>query len=294
MSGTDAKSRRSSSLVDTEWLAANIGQPDLRVLDCTVVMKKDEAGRWRQGSGRADYAAGHIPGALFVDLKAELSDPESPFGHMLPPPDAFAAVMSRLGVGDETLVAVYSSAVPWWATRLWWMLRAYGHDRVAVLDGGLGKWRHEGRPLTTEVTPVAAASFTPRYRPELVAAKDEVKAAIDEPGTAVVNALSPQLFRGESDLGYGRPGRIATSVNLSALTLVDQETGTYRVDEELAAAVEASVGTEAERTICYCGGAIAATMDAFVLHLLGHDDVAVYDGSLDEWAKDPELPMETG
>ena len=92
---------------------------DLRVLDCTVVMKKDAAGRWRQASGRADYEAGHIPGALFVDLKVELSNPESPFGHMLPPPDAFAAVMSRLGVGDETLVAVYSSAVPWWAKTAW-------------------------------------------------------------------------------------------------------------------------------------------------------------------------------
>jgi thiosulfate/3-mercaptopyruvate sulfurtransferase len=192
------------------------------------------------------------------------------------------------------MVVVYASAVPWWASRLWWMLKANGHDKVAVLDGGLKKWRDEGRAITTDVPTFDAAAFMPRQRPEMIADKARVQAALAADEGAVINALSPQLHRGESDLGYGRPGRIAGSVNLSALALIDQDTGAYLPEGQLRQAVTDELGEITGAAICYCGGGIAATMDALVLDILGHKNVAVYDASLSEWAADHRLPMETG
>ena len=282
-------------LIETEWLADHLADPDLRVIDATVVMRKDSTGAWKPSSGRGAYDKAHIPQAPFVDLLTGLQDANSQFTLMLPPADDFAAAMAALGIGHDNRVVVYASAVPWWATRFWWMLRAYGHDNVAVLNGGLQKWQAEGRPMTDEVRSPAPASFTPRYRPDLVATKDTVLAALADADARVVNALSPQLFTGDSDLGYGRPGRIEGSVNLSALALVDTETWAYLPADTLERAVEDAIGAQSGGdVICYCGGGIAATMDAFVLALLGRDDVAVYDASLQEWAADPSLPMALG
>ncbi len=279
-------------LVATDWLADNLERADVAVIDSSVVMNRTPEGQWQAGSGRAAYEDGHIPGAVFVDLLSELQDRESALDFMLPPPDPFADAMGALGVGGETFVVVYATAVPWWATRLWWMLRAMGHDRVAVLDGGFAKWRAEGRAISSEIPEITPARFTARHRPRRVAGKSQVLAA---GGAAVINALSPQLHSGESDLGYGRPGRIAGSANLSALHLIDPETGLYLPEERLRAAVAAAgIDANAEQAICYCGGGIAATMSAMVLEMLGHPNVAVYDASLREWAADEDLPMETG
>lgn len=281
-------------LVETDWLAEHLDDPDIRVLDCTVEMRKQPDGLWRASSGRTAYEEAHIPNALFVDLLADLKDHQSPLNFMLPPAQQFAAAMGALGIGNDTRVVVYVSAVPWWATRLWWMLRAYGHDHVAVLNGGFQKWKAEDRPTTNTLAAFASTTFTPRFRPELVADKGRVLAALEDKSTCVVNALSPQLFSGESELGYARRGRIKGSVNLSALSLVDHTSGTYLSQAALRQAVRKSVGESSNGFVCYCGGGIAATMDAFVLTLLGYPSVAVYDGSLEEWAADTKLPMEVG
>lgn len=279
-------------LVETDWLAANLD--GVQVLDCTITMTKQPDGGWKAASGRAAFDEGHIPGAQFVDLMTEIKDADSPYNYMLPSTEEFAARMAELGIGNDTQVVVYVSAVPWWATRLWWMLRVFGHEKVAVLNGGLGKWKAEGRALSSETASYSRCEYQAAYQPELVADKGEVKEAIDNGGACVLNALSMQLFTGESDLGYERPGRIAASELLPALNHVDQETGVYRTDSELEAAAKPLGRAKDDRIISYCGGGIAATLNAFVLMKLGYKNVSVYDGSLDEWSADPAMPMEVG
>ncbi len=282
------------ALVNTEWLAAHLDDDDLRIVDASVVMTRTDEGAWKPSSGRGTFEAGHIPGAQFIDLLTEVQDKASGLNFTLPGADDFARDMAARGIGDEHMVVVYATAVPWWATRFWWMLRANGHAKVAVLDGGLDKWRKEGRAVSTEAPVYPSADFTAKRRPELIAEKGDVQAMLAGQSGAVINALSPQLFTGESDLGYGRPGRIAGSVLLSSLGLIDQDSGTYLPDEALRQAVQDGLGDFGGEAICYCGGGIAATMDALVLDLLGHDKVSVYDASLQEWAADESLPMETG
>ncbi len=201
--------------------------------------------------------------------------------------------MERLGVGDETFVVAYDGDSGMWAARLWWMLRTFGHDRVAVLDGGLTAWRAAGRALTADPpAPAASGRFTVRFRPELLAARDEVQAGLEDPSVLLVNALSPELHRGEHGR-YGRPGHIPGSLNVHARSLLGED-GRFLDVETLDAAFAESGALEADRVIAYCGAGISATSDALALALLGRDDVAIYDGSLREWAADPDLPLELG
>ncbi len=281
-------------LAETNWLADHLDDSSVVVLDATIFMRRQDDGQWQAESGRANYDEGHIPGARFVDLLNDWQDKTAPYRYMLPAPNDFAAAAGALGIGNDSRVVIYTAAVPWWATRLWWMFRAMGHDDVAVLNGGLGKWRSEGRPLTTEPPQVSPASFEAKLRPDFVADKARVRAAIEGDAEQVLNALSQQLHTGESDLGYSRPGRIADSDNLSAMAFMDHHSGTYRPTAELANIAADVVMDKDSALICYCGGGIAATMTAFALALTGHENVAVYDGSLEEWSADPAMPMQTG
>jgi thiosulfate/3-mercaptopyruvate sulfurtransferase len=287
-----------SQLVSTDWLAANLGDPSLRVLDCTVFLRPPapDADRraYVQECGHAHWLEGHIPGSAFADLVHDLSDPHDRLPFMMPPARRFAAMMAAYSVGDGSSVVCYDAAGSMWAARVWWMLRAFGFDNAAVLDGGWKKWTLEGRPTESgETSAPPAASFTTRARPELIASKDEVLAAVEGGAACVVNALTPEQHRGDV-APYGRPGRIAGSVNVSARDLVDRETGAYLPWETLRERCVGAGTLGDGRVITYCGGGIAATSTAFVLTLLGKQDVAVYDGSLSEWARDESLPMETG
>jgi thiosulfate/3-mercaptopyruvate sulfurtransferase len=282
-------------LMETDWLEAHLTDPDLRVLDCTVLFDRDEHGR-HLDSGREAWARGHIPGSGFADLMSDLSDPASPLAFMMPSAAQFAEAMSRYGVGDDTRVVLYeASRDRWanmWAARLWWMLRAFGFDQAAVLNGGLHKWTLEGRPMSTEPCRYPPAHFTARLRPELMADKRDVLAAIGDSGTCLINALTAEEHAGTIAY-YGRPGRIPASVNVPTVALVDPVTHAYLPAEQLRAQFAAVGALNRGRVITYCGGAIAACSDAFVLTLLGITNVAVYDGSLLEWAPDPTLPIET-
>jgi thiosulfate/3-mercaptopyruvate sulfurtransferase len=286
------------SLVSTEWLASNLGAADLRVLDCTVFLRAPAdpaAGRasYVQESGRVDWERAHIPGSVFADLAGDLSEPGTRLPFTMPSAERFAAAMERLGVGDATRVVCYDANMSMWAARVWWMLRAFGFDNAAVLDGGWKKWSLEGRPATTETPSWPSARFNARPRPGLIASREDVLAAVKDGSTCIVDALTPAQFRGEGPAVYGRPGHIVSSVNVSARDMVDRETGAYLPLDVLRARFAEVGATGAGRVITYCGGGIAATSDALVLTLLGHANVAVYDGSLSEWARDPSLPMET-
>jgi thiosulfate/3-mercaptopyruvate sulfurtransferase len=282
-------------LVETEWLAAHLGEPDLRVIECTVYLQPaDVPGGYRVESGRAKWAEGHIPGAGFVDLQDELSDRSSKLRFMMPPATQFAEAMGRGGVGDGVRVVLYDRAVNMWAARIWWMLRAFGFDDAAVLNGGFKKWAREGRPLATDDGAAPRRTFTARPRPALIADKSGVLAALDDGRACVLNALTEEQHRGTGGTSYGRPGRIAGSANVPARELVDPETHAYLPLDVLREKFTASGVLDAKRVITYCGGGIAASSDAFVLTLLGRSDVSVYDASLSEWAADPSLPMERG
>jgi thiosulfate/3-mercaptopyruvate sulfurtransferase len=290
-----ATSRREELLVETDWLFEHLDDPRVRVLECTVYLHPaDVPGGYRVESGRARWAQGHIPGAGFADLQADLSDPGASLRFTMPPAAQFADAMGRYGVGEGVQVVLYDRFVNMWAARVWWMLRAFGFDGAAVLNGGWRKWTLEGRPVATDDGARPRREFTVRPRPELVADKAAVLAALRQERTCVLNALTEEQHRGTGGVSYGRPGRIAGTANVPARALVDPETHAYLPDDALRAKFSEAGALDARRIVTYCGGGIAASSDAFALALLGRDDVAVYDASLSEWAADPSLPMERG
>lgn len=291
---SDARYLFPEKIVTTEWLAANLKDPALRVFDCTTyLIYETGTGRpYRVESGRADYDTGHIPNSDFLDLQGELSDSASKFRFTMPAPDELAKRVAAKGIGEGTRVVLYSRKSIQWATRVWWMLRAIGFDDVAILDGGFDKWQAEGRPLSTEAVRYPAARLTARPRAGLFVGKDEMKAAIGNGAVCSINALAADLHKGENDR-YGRPGRIPGSVNVPATSLLTK-TLEIRPAPEVAKTFAGVGADKGKRVLIYCGGGIAATLDAFLLHQLGHQDIAVYDNSMSEWAKDTALPIEVG
>lgn len=281
-------------LVSTAWLADHIDDPDVVVLDGTVHLRPNPPGPYTVVSGRADYEAGHIPGAQFVDLQADLSDNSQNLRFMTPTVAQFAASMGRLGVGSKTKVVLYSTANAWWATRVWWLLRVFGFDNAAILDGGWKKWTLERRPVATgPAVPRAPQLFVGQPRAGLMVDQATVAAAIGDRTVCTLNALLPQQHAGDGPSPYGRPGRIKGSVNIPAASLFDPVDNTLLAADVLRARF-ADIGALDKRVIVYCGGGIAASADALVLTMLGHTDVAIYDASLSEWASRADLPMETG
>ena len=291
---SEATGAAMETLVSTDWLAEHLDDDDLRVLDCTVILEAAEGGGFRAVSGRSRWAEGHIPGSGFADLIVDLSDPSSPLRFTLPTAERFAAGMGRLGVGVGTRVVLYDRRLNMWAARLWWMLRAFGFDDAAVLDGGWRAWTAEGRPASTEPVTARPAVFHAKPRPGLFVDRDEVLASLDDGATCLLNALSAAQHRGEES-AYARPGHLPGSRNVPAADLVDPDTHRYLPTEALRAHFapvldDPSVG----RIVTYCGGGIAASSDAFALWRLGRQDIAVYDASLQEWSADPALPLVVG
>jgi thiosulfate/3-mercaptopyruvate sulfurtransferase len=279
-------------LVEAEWLEQNLS--NVVVLDCTTHLIPNPKITYDVVPGREDFEKGHIKTAQFCDVSRDVSDASRTPRFMRQTPEDFAAAMRRFGISDDTKVVTYSTTSPQWASRVWWLLREFGHDNAAVLNGGWQKWSRENRP--TETGPGqsrAPGTFTPKPPRNLMADKGAVKAAIGDGAICTLNALSADQHKGSGGNAYGRPGRIAGSANVPAAHLLDPATNTFLPADELRRKFDA-VGAMDREVIVYCGGGIAASADALALTMLGHTKVRIYDASLSEWAKDETLPMETG
>lgn len=289
--------RDPQALISTDQLDEIRNQPDVRIYDCTTYLEPTPAGcddPYIAVPGRKTFEAAHIPGADFLDLQGEFSDQTTRLRFMMPPTAQLEAAFARHGIGQDTRVLLYSVGTMMWATRFWWMLKSLDFENAAVLDGGFDKWKAEGRP--TESGPprgYAPAEFAAQPRAGYFVDKTAVQAKLGASDTVIVNALGPQFHKGLEPSRYGRPGRIPGSVNVSAATLVNASVKDFVSLDDAAAKFAAQGLTKDKNIVCYCGGGISATIDLFLLHQLGYDNLTLYDGSMGEWARDPALPIET-
>ena len=275
-------------LVETEWLASHLSAPDVIVLDWSMHLAT--TGR----SAQAEYNSAHIPGALFFDIDV-ISDKKSALAHTLPSTVQFSSQMRAMGIGDGSRIIVYDSEGLYSAARVWWMFRAMGHDDVAVLNGGLKKWRAEGRTLEDLPPPKRTTRhFTPRFRADLVRDWQDVKAVIGDPVVQLVDARAANRFSGsvpEPRAGL-RSGHIPSAKNVPFLDLLTAE-GTLKPVDELRAVFKAAGVDEGHPVVASCGSGVTAGVVAFALAQLGHPDTAVYDGSWLEWGGRQDLPIAT-
>jgi thiosulfate/3-mercaptopyruvate sulfurtransferase len=275
-------------LVSTDWLAAELGAPDLKPIDATMFLASH--GR----DARAEYEAEHIPGAVFMDLD-EIVDTSNPAPHMLPPEHKFASRMQSLGLGDGQRFVVYDNSPLHSSARAWWMLKSFGAHYVAILDGGFQKWKAEGRPVEGGKTQVRHAHFTASLDGAAVADKQFVRQILGSADHQIVDARSAARFAGEeAEPRPGLPsGHIPGSLSLPQSELFEAD-NSYKKGQALRAAFEAAGVDLAKPLVATCGSGVTAGVLLFGAHLLGKTDVKLYDGSWSEWGADPSLPRETG
>jgi thiosulfate/3-mercaptopyruvate sulfurtransferase len=276
------------SIVSTEWLASEMGASDLRVVDCTRHLP--DAGR----DPLAEYEGGHIPGAVFMDL-ADLVDAGSPIENALPPAEKFASRMQSLGLGDGSRIVLYDDSAVKTSARAWFMLKMFGAHDVAILDGGIAKWKAEGRALKQGKETLRHRHFTAWSDDKEVRSKADMLANLHSKAEQVVDARGAARFTG--DEGDPRPhiakGHIPGSRNVPYSVLFNSD-GTFKDKAGLTAAFEAAGVDLGKPVVTTCGSGITASVVLFALDLLGKDDTALYDGSWSEWGADPDTPKSLG
>jgi Rhodanese-related sulfurtransferase len=289
---------REDFLVETNWLAEHLHDPEIRIVDMRgyvrTVTDDEQAGHQvaHYVGAPEEYQQGHIPGAVYVDWSQDIVNLADPVEAQVATPEQFAAAMERVGIGDQHLVVAYDShPASQFATRLWWALRYYGHTKVVVLNGGFRKWTREQRPVTQAVPAFPPTPFTPQTQPALRATAQDVLESLHQPGITLVDARDPGQYTGAIARGEGRRGHIPGALSLPREELITED-GTFKSNVELQKIFSAAHVTPDEHVIAYCNGGVAATTILFSLAMLGYPRFTNYDGSWNEWGERQDLPVE--
>ncbi len=287
---------RHNFLVETSWLAEHLHDPQVRIVDMrgyVRMVERDGVQDAEYIGAYKDYEQGHIPGAIYVDWTSDIVDPDNEVEAQIASPERFAEELGKRGIGDQHLVLAYDAhPASQFATRLWWALNYYGHERVVVLNGGFPKWQREQRPLETTISSYPAATFTPRIQPQLRATAEEVLNSLNQRGVKLIDARDIGQYTGKVVRGEGRPGHIPGALNVPREELMDPATGTFRSNEELGQVFSTLGVAPDEHIVAYCNGGVAATSVLFSLAMLGYPNLTNYDGSWNEWGKRQDLPTE--
>jgi thiosulfate/3-mercaptopyruvate sulfurtransferase len=277
-------------LVSSEWLASRLADPGIRVADVRWALLDRE-------KGRNAYRQGHIPGAVFLDIESDLSSPrgQGPGRHPLPRPEAFAASMSRAGIGPGTHVVAYDFGDGSTAARLWWLLRYFGHERASLLDGGIARWVAEGRALETTVPAHASGAFVATPHPAMMVDADAVERLRHEPLTLLVDSRAAERYEGKVEPIDPAAGHIPGARNRPySANMRSPQDPRFLEPADLRATFQALGADHADRVVCYCGSGVNACQNVFALRLAGLGDALLYEGSWSDWCSVPSRAVGTG
>ena len=283
-----------NAIVNCEWLAENINNNNIRTYDCTTYLHykdNDPSLPYVVESGREEYEKSHIPNSSYIDLQSDLSDKDSPYRFTMPDLTVLSENFKKVGIGEDFHIVLYSRNGTQWSARIWWMLRSVGVDNVSILDGGFNEWVRLGLPTSDKILTFPRSNFKFKSRNEIFIYKEPVIKALEDKNTKILNSLTEDIHKGQNPR-YGRPGRIPNSLNIPFHKLLDSEKGKFLGAEELLEIFQKNQISYENEIINYCGGGIAASLEAFVLYQLGYKNLKIYDNSLSEWAVDENLPME--
>ena len=282
------------AITSCEELKKNLGNKKVRVYDCTTFLHYTDdhpSKPYNVESGYQDYLEEHIPGASFLDLQNQISNTKSQFKFTLPDMASLSSGFGKLGIGDPHHIILYSTNGLQWATRVWWMIYMLGYKNVSILNGGLREWKRNDYDLESGENFYSETTFLNSESQSFFVGREQTLDAMNNNSCFLINALTSDIHNGESTR-YGRPGRIPRSINIPFSDLMDINTHMLKSPEEALSVFEKYNISKDSEILNYCGGGIAATLNAFVLHQLGFEKLKVYDNSLSEWAMDESLPME--
>lgn len=283
-------------LVETNWLAEHLHDSQLRIVDMRGYVRTIEHDGKQEAQyvgARDEYERDHIPGAIYIDWTQDIVDPNDDVEAQIAPPERFAAMLEKLGIGNEHLVVAYDThPASQFATRLWWALHYYGHEQVVVLNGGYAKWLREQRPTTNAIPSYPPTTFTPKVQPQLRATAQDVLSSLGKQGITLVDARDRGQYSGTLVRGHGRAGHIPGAISLPREELINLENGTFRSNEEIARIFKQAGIEPEQQVVAYCNGGVAATTVLFSLAMLGYPKLTNYDGSWNEWGEREDLPTE--